>query len=165
MDRMTSYDEGNDIEWPTFDMTNYITNYTSLYHLNATATHLQVGIASVWYQGNPCNMHLLSLGEDVKKEVDKDRWHRRCIRPTGWWSLCFALQNSSQDPLMYGFQFNTIGVSDGMSMGTKGMMYSLPSREALLHWFSLPWSSLCFRIKSNLSSISCDFFDFIVISI
>ena len=32
----------------------------------------QVGIASVWYQGNPCNMHLLSLGEDVKKEVDKD---------------------------------------------------------------------------------------------
>lgn len=34
----------------------------------------QVGIASVWYQGNPCNMHLLSLGEDVKKEVDKDTW-------------------------------------------------------------------------------------------
>ncbi|CAK9106914.1 unnamed protein product [Durusdinium trenchii] len=66
----------------------------------------QVGIASVWYQGNPCNMHLLSLGEDVKKEVDKD-------------------------PLMYGFQFNTIGVSDGMSMGTKGMMYSLPSREII----------------------------------
>lgn len=66
----------------------------------------QVGIASVWYQGNPCNMHLLSLGEDVKKEVDKD-------------------------PQMYGFQFNTIGVSDGMSMGTKGMMYSLPSREII----------------------------------
>eukprot|EP00434_Breviolum_minutum_P005468 symbB.v1.2.004819.t1/scaffold279.1/size242841/4 len=66
----------------------------------------QVGIASVWYQGNPCNMHLLSLGEDVKKEVDKD-------------------------PQLYGFQFNTIGVSDGMSMGTKGMMYSLPSREII----------------------------------
>ena len=33
---------------------------------------------------------------------------------------------------MYGFQFNTIGVSDGMSMGTKGMMYSLPSRDARL---------------------------------
>ena len=32
----------------------------------------QVGICSVWYQGNPCNMHLLSLGDDVKKEVDKD---------------------------------------------------------------------------------------------
>ncbi|CAE8634734.1 unnamed protein product [Polarella glacialis] len=66
----------------------------------------QVGICSVWYQGNPCNMHLLSLGEDVKKAVDKD----------------------SQ---MYGFQFNTVGVSDGMSMGTKGMMYSLPSREII----------------------------------
>jgi hypothetical protein len=35
-----------------------------------------------------------------------------------------------QDPQMYGFQFNTIGVSDGMSMGTKGMMYSLPSRDS-----------------------------------
>mmetsp|Transcript_182425 Transcript_182425/g.444019 ORF Transcript_182425/g.444019 Transcript_182425/m.444019 type:complete len:569 (+) Transcript_182425:70-1776(+) len=66
----------------------------------------QVGICSVWYQGNPCNMHLLSLGEDVKKEVDKD-------------------------PQLYGFQFNTVGVSDGMSMGTRGMTYSLPSREII----------------------------------
>jgi len=66
----------------------------------------QVGVASVWYQGNPCNMHLLSLGEDVKKSVDKD-------------------------PQMYGFQFNTVGVSDGMSMGTRGMTYSLPSREII----------------------------------
>eukprot|EP00930_Biecheleria_cincta_P104652 TRINITY_DN9702_c0_g1_i2.p1 TRINITY_DN9702_c0_g1~~TRINITY_DN9702_c0_g1_i2.p1 ORF type:complete len:573 (-),score=109.88 TRINITY_DN9702_c0_g1_i2:132-1751(-) len=66
----------------------------------------QVGIASVWYQGNPCNMHLLSLGEDVKKAVDKD-------------------------PQLYGFQFNTVGVSDGMSMGTRGMTYSLPSREII----------------------------------
>lgn len=66
----------------------------------------QVGIASVWYQGNPCNMHLLALGDDVKKEVDKD-------------------------PQLYGLQFNTIGVSDGISMGTKGMNYSLPSREVI----------------------------------
>jgi len=66
----------------------------------------QVGICSVWYQGNPCNMHLLSLGEDVKKEVDKN-------------------------PQLYGFQFNTVGVSDGMSMGTRGMTYSLPSREII----------------------------------
>merc|ERR1719343_448827 len=66
----------------------------------------QVGIASVWYQGNPCNMHLLSLGEDVKKAVDKDAG-------------------------LYGLQFNTVGVSDGMSMGTKGMTYSLPSREII----------------------------------
>lgn len=66
----------------------------------------QVGIASVWYQGNPCNMHLLSLADKVKKSVD-------------------------EDPQMYGLQFNTVGVSDGMSMGTKGMMYSLPSREII----------------------------------
>lgn len=66
----------------------------------------QVGVASVWYQGNPCNMHLLSLGTKVKEEVDKD----------------------SQ---LYGFQFNTVGVSDGMSMGTRGMTYSLPSREII----------------------------------
>lgn len=66
----------------------------------------QVGICSVWYQGNPCNMHLLSLGEKVKEAVDKDQ-------------------------KLYGFQFNTVGVSDGMSMGTKGMTYSLPSREII----------------------------------
>lgn len=66
----------------------------------------QVGIGSVWYQGNPCNMHLLELGNQVKAEVDKD-------------------------PKLYGMQFNTVGVSDGMSMGTKGMMYSLPSREII----------------------------------
>mmetsp|Transcript_81464 Transcript_81464/g.213875 ORF Transcript_81464/g.213875 Transcript_81464/m.213875 type:complete len:569 (-) Transcript_81464:83-1789(-) len=66
----------------------------------------QVGICSVWYQGNPCNMHLLSLGQDVKKYMD-------------------------EDPAMYGLQFNTVGVSDGISMGTKGMTYSLPSREII----------------------------------
>merc|ERR1719456_855247 len=66
----------------------------------------QVGIASVWYQGNPCNMHLLSLGGEVKKAVDAD-------------------------PGLYGLQFNTVGVSDGMSMGTKGMAFSLPSREII----------------------------------
>jgi len=66
----------------------------------------QVAIGSVWYEGNPCNMHLLDLGRQVKKAVD-------------------------EDPQMYGFQFNTVGVSDGMSMGTKGMTYSLPSREII----------------------------------
>mmetsp|Transcript_50290 Transcript_50290/g.106878 ORF Transcript_50290/g.106878 Transcript_50290/m.106878 type:complete len:570 (-) Transcript_50290:76-1785(-) len=66
----------------------------------------QIGIGSVWYQGNPCNMHLLSLGEDIKKAVD-------------------------QDKDMYGLQFNCVGVSDGISMGTTGMTYSLPSREII----------------------------------
>jgi dihydroxy-acid dehydratase len=64
-----------------------------------------VGISSVWYEGNPCNMHLLSLADQVKKGV------------------------SQMD--MIGYRFNTIGVSDGISMGTEGMSYSLQSREII----------------------------------
>ncbi|MFT6398538.1 MAG: dihydroxy-acid dehydratase [Bradymonadia bacterium] len=65
----------------------------------------QVGIGSVWYEGNPCNMHLLELAGDVKKSV--------------------------QDSDLVGFRFNTVGVSDGISMGTSGMGYSLPSRDLI----------------------------------
>jgi dihydroxy-acid dehydratase len=65
----------------------------------------QVGIASVWFEGNPCNMHLLDLGGHVKKGV--------------------------QDQKMTGYRFNTIGVSDGISMGTDGMSYSLQSRDVI----------------------------------
>lgn len=65
----------------------------------------QVGISSVWYSGNPCNMHLMDLNNKVKEGVER----------TG----------------LIGYQFNTIGVSDGMSMGTKGMRYSLQSRDLI----------------------------------
>ena len=65
----------------------------------------QVGIASVWFEGNPCNMHLLGLGEAVKDGV----------RAAG----------------LVGYRFNTIGVSDGISMGTEGMSYSLQSRDLI----------------------------------
>jgi dihydroxy-acid dehydratase len=65
----------------------------------------QVGIASVWFEGNPCNMHLLKLAEQVKAGVE--------------------------DAGMVGMRFNTIGVSDGISMGTEGMSYSLQSREVI----------------------------------
>ncbi|MEL6895966.1 MAG: dihydroxy-acid dehydratase, partial [Planctomycetota bacterium] len=51
----------------------------------------QVGIGSVWYEGNPCNMHLLDLAEEVKRGVN--------------------------DAGMVGMRFNTVGVSDGISMG------------------------------------------------
>jgi len=68
----------------------------------------QIGIASCWYQGNPCNMHLLELSGEVKKAVDA---------------------YESDD--MIGMQFNTVGVSDAISMGTNGMSYSLPSREII----------------------------------
>jgi dihydroxy-acid dehydratase len=65
----------------------------------------QVGISSVWYSGNPCNMHLLDLNNTVKEGVEKAG--------------------------LIGYQFNTIGVSDGMSMGTIGMRYSLQSRDLI----------------------------------
>ena len=65
----------------------------------------QVGISSVWWTGNPCNMHLLDLSNKVKAGVEE----------AGLASM----------------QFNTIGVSDGISMGTKGMRYSLQSREII----------------------------------
>ena len=65
----------------------------------------QVGIASVWYEGNTCNMHLLNLAKKVKEGV------------------------AASD--LIGFRFNTVGVSDGMSMGTEGMSYSLQSRDLI----------------------------------
>src|SRR5215470_11688800 len=65
----------------------------------------EVGIASVWYEGNPCNMHLLQLAEKVKEGM----------APAG----------------LVGMRFNTIGVSDGISMGTDGMSFSLQSRDLI----------------------------------
>ena len=65
----------------------------------------QVGIGSCWFEGNPCNMHLLELSEQVKRGV--------------------------QAADLIGFRFNTIGVSDGISMGTEGMSYSLQSRDLI----------------------------------
>jgi dihydroxy-acid dehydratase len=65
----------------------------------------QVGIASVWYEGNSCNMHLNELGAYVKEGV-----------------VAAGL---------VGMRFNTIGVSDGISMGTEGMSFSLPSRDLI----------------------------------
>ena len=65
----------------------------------------QVGISSVWYTGNPCNMHLLQLNHKVREGVEQAG--------------------------LVAMQFNTIGVSDGISMGTKGMRYSLQSRDII----------------------------------
>ncbi len=66
----------------------------------------QVGIVSTGFQGNPCNMHLNSLAAEVKKSVDAQAE-------------------------LYGLIFHTIGVSDGITNGTEGMKYSLPSREII----------------------------------
>ncbi|CZT24899.1 probable dihydroxy-acid dehydratase [Ramularia collo-cygni] len=79
-----------------------------LYATGFTETDLnkaQIGISSVWYGGNPCNMHLMDLNHRVKEGVQKAG--------------------------MMGMQFNTIGVSDGISMGTSGMRYSLQSRDLI----------------------------------
>ncbi len=64
-----------------------------------------IGIASTGYEGNPCNMHLNDLAKYVKE--------------------------GTQEADLIGLIFNTIGVSDGISMGTPGMRYSLPSRDII----------------------------------
>ncbi len=78
----------------------------------------QVGIASMWYAGNPCNMHLNDLAASVQEGVDAAG--------------------------LVGMRFNTIGVSDGISMGTDGMSFSLQSRDLIAdsietvmcaHWY------------------------------
>ncbi|GJM25834.1 MAG: dihydroxy-acid dehydratase [Phycisphaerae bacterium] len=78
----------------------------------------QIGIASCWYEGNTCNMHLNDLAASVKGGVVEAGF--------------------------VGMRFNTIGVSDGISMGTDGMSYSLQSREIIAdsietsmaaHWY------------------------------
>jgi len=75
--------------------------------LTEKTIHLpQVGICSVWFEGNPCNMHLLDLSEKVKKGV-------------------------TETNALVGYRFNTVGVSDGISMGTDGMSYSLQSRDVI----------------------------------
>lgn len=66
----------------------------------------QVGIASMGWDGNPCNMHLNDLATSVKKSVDNTEG-------------------------LLGLRFYTIGVSDGISMGTDGMRYSLVSRDII----------------------------------
>lgn len=79
-----------------------------LYALGLTEEDLnkaQVGIVSMGYDGNPCNMHLNQLALEIKKGVWKNN--------------------------LAGFIFHTIGVSDGMSNGTDGMRYSLVSREVI----------------------------------
>ncbi len=78
----------------------------------------QVGIASMWYEGNTCNMHLNDLAA----------WVKEGMAAAG----------------LVGMRFNTIGVSDGISMGNDGMSYSLQSREIIAdsietamgaHWY------------------------------
>ncbi|KAK4628466.1 Putative dihydroxy-acid dehydratase, mitochondrial [Fulvia fulva] len=72
---------------------------------NALKNYPQVGVASVWWEGNPCNTHLLDIGKEVK----------RCIE--------------TQE--MLAWQYNTVGISDGITMGSEGMRFSLQTREII----------------------------------
>jgi dihydroxy-acid dehydratase len=88
----------------------------------------QVGIASVWYEGNPCNMHLDKLAARVKQGV-----------------VAAGL---------VGMRFDTIGVSDGMSMGTDGMSYSLQSRDLIADSIE---TVMCAQwYDANISIPGCD---------
>jgi dihydroxy-acid dehydratase len=88
----------------------------------------EVGIASVWYEGNPCNMHLLSLAEKVKEGV-----------------VAAGL---------VGMRFNTIGVSDGISMGTDGMSFSLQSRDLIADSIETLMAAQWY--DANISIPGCD---------
>ena len=88
----------------------------------------QVGIASVWYEGNPCNMHLLQLAEKVKEG----------LTAVG----------------LVGMRFNTIGVSDGISMGTDGMSYSLQSRDLIADSIETVMAAQWY--DANVSLPGCD---------
>ncbi len=88
----------------------------------------QVGISSVWYEGNSCNMHLNDLAAKVKEGVIGAE--------------------------MIGMRFNTIGVSDGISMGTDGMSYSLQSRDLIADSIE---TVMCAQwYDANISLPGCD---------
>ena len=87
-----------------------------------------IGIASTGYDGNPCNMHLNDLAENIKTSVNAQ-------------------------PLN-GLIFNTIGISDGISMGTDGMRFSLPSRDVIADSIEMVTQGMSY--DANISIVGCD---------
>ncbi|KAK9441130.1 uncharacterized protein G6M90_00g041230 [Metarhizium brunneum] len=88
----------------------------------------QVGIASVWWEGNPCNTHLLEFGKIVKNAVEREG--------------------------MLGWQFNTVGVSDAITMGGDGMRFSLQTRELIAD--SIESVTSAQHHDANISIPGCD---------
>ncbi len=88
----------------------------------------EVGISSVWWEGNTCNMHLNDLAAKVKEGV--------------------------QAAGLVGMRFNTIGVSDGISMGTDGMSYSLQSRDIIADSIETVMNAQWY--DANISIPGCD---------
>ncbi|KAG7039064.1 dihydroxy-acid dehydratase [Colletotrichum scovillei] len=90
-----------------------------------------VGIATVWWEGNPCNTHrgiVLDFGKIVKKAVEKQG--------------------------MLGWQFNTVGVSDAITMGGEGMRFSLQTREIIAD--SIESVTCAQHHDANISIPGCD---------
>ena len=88
----------------------------------------QVGVASTGWEGNPCNMHLNGLAERIRESV--------------W------------DAGLVGFVFHSIGVSDGISMGTQGMKYSLQSRDIIADSIETVMRAQWY--DANISVVGCD---------
>ncbi|KAI0793190.1 dihydroxy-acid dehydratase [Abortiporus biennis] len=88
----------------------------------------QIGISPIWWEGNPCNSHLLDLAQKVKEGCAQEG--------------------------MVGLIFNTIGVSDAITMGTDGMRYSLPSRDIIAD--SIEAVTLAQHYDANISLPGCD---------
>jgi dihydroxy-acid dehydratase len=88
----------------------------------------QVGIASTGWDGNPCNMHLNGLASVIKENV----WENDLV----------------------GFVFHSIGVSDGISMGTQGMKFSLPSRDIIADSIETVMQAQWY--DANISVVGCD---------
>ena len=88
----------------------------------------QIGIASTWFESNPCNMHLAELAKHVKTGVESAG--------------------------LIGWMFGTIGVSDGQTNGTTGMNYSLPSRDLIAD--SIETVTMAHFYDANVSVVGCD---------
>jgi dihydroxy-acid dehydratase len=88
----------------------------------------QIGISPIWWEGNPCNTHLLDLAKAVKEGCKEED--------------------------LVGLIFNTIGVSDAITMGTDGMRYSLPSRDIIAD--SIEAVTMAQHYDGNISIPGCD---------
>lgn len=88
----------------------------------------QIGISPIWWEGNPCNYHLLDLAKKVKEGCKEEG--------------------------LVGLIFNTIGVSDAITMGTDGMRYSLPSRDLIAD--SIEAVTMAQYYDGNIAIPGCD---------
>lgn len=95
---------------------------------DADFSKAQIGVGSVWWSGNPCNMHLMELNNRCSESVNKAG--------------------------LKAMQFNSIGVSDGITNGTEGMRYSLQSREVIADSFETMIMAQLY--DGNIAIPSCD---------